>query len=32
MEELIISPSSSSSLVSFTQETTPSTLQQRLQF
>ncbi|OMP08684.1 hypothetical protein COLO4_06221 [Corchorus olitorius] len=33
MDELIISPSSSSSLVSFTQETTPpSTLQQRLQF
>ncbi|XVF72963.1 hypothetical protein PTKIN_Ptkin12aG0162600 [Pterospermum kingtungense] len=32
MEELIISPSSSSSLVSFTQETPPSTLQQRLQF
>ncbi|XVF80296.1 hypothetical protein PTKIN_Ptkin15bG0059400 [Pterospermum kingtungense] len=33
MEELIISPSSSSSLVSFSQETAPpSTLQQRLQF
>ncbi|WRX09256.1 Myc-type [Theobroma cacao] len=32
MEELIISPSSSSSLVSFSQETPPSTLQQRLQF
>ncbi|PPS18082.1 hypothetical protein GOBAR_AA02502 [Gossypium barbadense] len=32
MEELIISPSSSSSLVYMTQETSPSTLQQRLQF
>ncbi|KAE8698009.1 hypothetical protein F3Y22_tig00110607pilonHSYRG00300 [Hibiscus syriacus] len=32
MEDLIISPSSSSSLVSFSQETAPSTLQQRLQF
>ncbi|GMI66742.1 JASMONATE INSENSITIVE 1 [Hibiscus trionum] len=32
MEDLIISPSSSSSLVSFSQETPPSTLQQRLQF
>ncbi|XVF33101.1 hypothetical protein REPUB_Repub17cG0139200 [Reevesia pubescens] len=32
MEELIISTSSSSSLVSFSQETPPSSLQQRLQF
>ncbi|XVE77324.1 hypothetical protein DITRI_Ditri13aG0053400 [Diplodiscus trichospermus] len=32
MEELIISPSSSSSMVSFSQETPASTLQQRLQF
>ncbi|GMI98479.1 hypothetical protein like AT4G17880 [Hibiscus trionum] len=32
MEELMISPSSSSSLVSFSQETPPSSLQQRLQF
>ncbi|KAG8477525.1 hypothetical protein CXB51_030103 [Gossypium anomalum] len=32
MEDLIISPSSSSSLVSFSQETPSSTLQQRLQF
>jgi transcription factor MYC2 len=32
MEEIIISPSSSSSLVSLPQETPPSTLQQRLQF
>ncbi|XWS35938.1 hypothetical protein CRYUN_Cryun20dG0039700 [Craigia yunnanensis] len=32
MEELIISPSSSSSLVSLSQETPTSTLQQRLQF
>ncbi|KAH1073785.1 hypothetical protein J1N35_026113 [Gossypium stocksii] len=32
MEEIIISQSSSSSLVSFSQETPPSTLQQRLQF
>ncbi|KAK8588104.1 hypothetical protein V6N13_087051 [Hibiscus sabdariffa] len=32
MEDLMISPSSSSSLVSFSQETPPSTLQQRLQF
>ncbi|KAE8679566.1 hypothetical protein F3Y22_tig00111398pilonHSYRG00142 [Hibiscus syriacus] len=31
MEELIISPSSSSSLVSFSQKTPPSTFQQRLQ-
>ncbi|KAE8721503.1 Rho GTPase activating protein with PAK-box/P21-Rho-binding domain [Hibiscus syriacus] len=31
MDDLIISPSSSSSLVSFSQETPPSTLQQRLQ-
>ncbi|KAE8664918.1 Transcription factor MYC4 [Hibiscus syriacus] len=31
MEDLIISPSSSSSLVSFSHETPPSTLQQRLQ-
>ncbi|XWS46288.1 hypothetical protein CRYUN_Cryun14cG0052600 [Craigia yunnanensis] len=32
MEELIISPSSFSAIVSFSQETPPSTLQQRLQF
>ncbi|KAK8565659.1 hypothetical protein V6N13_020743 [Hibiscus sabdariffa] len=32
MEDLIISPSSSSSLVSFSQETSPTTLHQRLQF